>query len=200
MTQIQPAYCAHQRRRWMRPDAFRFVRPNWRRFVRAGFERELPFDHYERKYSPDQPRVPAGNPYGGQWTSGGGGGGDNGNGVTTELSAAGHHHIPKAIFEKYPFPPETRAVFEQATTGTLRDPSSNWFDREHRAYNDAVKALLDRYLETNGIDPRKMTPDQARAFIGTVLRSPDLRIKNFIRRMKIRELRRFIFRRMRGAE
>ena len=29
-----------------------------------------------RKYSPSQPRVPAGNPYGGQWTSGGGGAGD----------------------------------------------------------------------------------------------------------------------------
>jgi hypothetical protein len=28
---------------------------------------------YERKYSPDQPRVPAGNPDGGEWTSGGGG-------------------------------------------------------------------------------------------------------------------------------
>ncbi|SEL99783.1 hypothetical protein SAMN04515666_106398 [Bosea lupini] len=28
-----------------------------------------------RKYNPDQPRVPAGNTGGGQWTSGGGGGG-----------------------------------------------------------------------------------------------------------------------------
>lgn len=31
-----------------------------------------------RKYSPDQPRVPAGNSGGGQWTSGGGGGGGSG--------------------------------------------------------------------------------------------------------------------------
>lgn len=30
------------------------------------------------KYSPDQPRVPAGNPDGGQWTSGGGDGGSDG--------------------------------------------------------------------------------------------------------------------------
>ena len=29
----------------------------------------------QRKYSPDQPRVPAGNTGGGQWTSGSGGGG-----------------------------------------------------------------------------------------------------------------------------
>jgi hypothetical protein len=27
----------------------------------------------QRKFSPDQPRVPAGNPDGGQWTDGGGG-------------------------------------------------------------------------------------------------------------------------------
>ncbi len=32
--------------------------------------------HVLRKYSPDQPRMPAGLPEGGQWTSGGGGGGD----------------------------------------------------------------------------------------------------------------------------
>lgn len=31
-------------------------------------------DAVERKYNPDQPRVPAGDPRGGQWTAGGGGG------------------------------------------------------------------------------------------------------------------------------
>jgi HK97 family phage portal protein len=34
----------------------------------------------ERRYAPDQPRVPAGNPDGGQWTSGGGGGDGGGGG------------------------------------------------------------------------------------------------------------------------
>ncbi|MBV9394804.1 MAG: hypothetical protein JOZ84_10360 [Methylobacteriaceae bacterium] len=34
--------------------------------------------HVLRKYSADQPRVPAGTPEGGQWTSGGGGGGSGG--------------------------------------------------------------------------------------------------------------------------
>jgi hypothetical protein len=33
------------------------------------------YDALRRKYSPNQPRVPAGNSDGGQWTSGGGGGG-----------------------------------------------------------------------------------------------------------------------------
>jgi len=34
---------------------------------------DLVLQRLRRKYSPDQPRVPAGNPDGGQWTSGGGG-------------------------------------------------------------------------------------------------------------------------------
>jgi hypothetical protein len=70
MTQFKDAYTEHQLKRWMRPDAWRFVRPDWQRFVRPGYEHEFPFELYERKYSPDQPRVPAGNPDGGQWTSG----------------------------------------------------------------------------------------------------------------------------------
>lgn len=59
----------HQLRRWMRGDAHRFVRADWRRHVRPGHESEFTFALYERKYSADQPRVPAGSPAGGQWTS-----------------------------------------------------------------------------------------------------------------------------------
>lgn len=69
---VHPAYLEHQLRRCMRPDAHSFVRPDWRRHVRPGFADDHPFALYERKYSPDQPRVPAGDPAGGQWTSGGG--------------------------------------------------------------------------------------------------------------------------------
>jgi hypothetical protein len=64
----------------MRPDAYRFIRPDWRRFARPGREDEHPFALYEGKYSPDQPRVPAGNREGGQWTNEDGGGGDGGGG------------------------------------------------------------------------------------------------------------------------
>ncbi|MEI9803786.1 MAG: hypothetical protein WDN48_04070 [Pseudolabrys sp.] len=78
MTRIDPAHLEHQLKRWMRPDAHHFVRPDWRRFVRPGFEDEHPFALYERKYSPDQPRAPAGSREGGQWTSDGGGNGQNG--------------------------------------------------------------------------------------------------------------------------
>jgi len=72
MAQFKDAWTAHQLKRWIRPAAHHFVRPDWRRYVRPGFERDFPFELYERKYSPDQPRVPAGDPAGGQWTSGDG--------------------------------------------------------------------------------------------------------------------------------
>jgi hypothetical protein len=52
---------AYQRARWLRPDAERWMRPDayrWRKPVHPD----------EQKYNPGQPRVPAGNPDGGQWT------------------------------------------------------------------------------------------------------------------------------------
>jgi hypothetical protein len=71
---------AHEAMRGTRPDAYRFIRPDWRRFVVPGSELAELYETIERKYSPDQPRVPAGNRDGGQWTSGGGGGGAGGSG------------------------------------------------------------------------------------------------------------------------
>ena len=68
------AYLTRQCERWTRPDAHLFVRPDWRRFVPRDAA-DHPFALYERKYRPDQPRVPAGNSDGGQWTADGGGGG-----------------------------------------------------------------------------------------------------------------------------
>lgn len=70
MHRVDPIYLEHQLKRWMRPDAHHFVRPDWRRFVRPEFQQDHPFALYERKYSPDQPRVPVGDPLGGQWTDG----------------------------------------------------------------------------------------------------------------------------------
>jgi hypothetical protein len=64
MPYIHEQWVAHQKKRWMRHDANRFLLP---RFVAT-----------ELKFDPHQPRVPAGNPDGGQWTLGD---------TTTELSA-----------------------------------------------------------------------------------------------------------------
>ncbi len=55
MTYFHPAWLEHQRRRWLRPDADRWLKPGWRHPVSG-----------EVKYDPNQPRVPAGNPDGGQ--------------------------------------------------------------------------------------------------------------------------------------
>lgn len=46
-----------------------------RRLIRLQDETRSLRDALARKYNPNQPRVPEGNPYGGRWTSGGGGGG-----------------------------------------------------------------------------------------------------------------------------
>ena len=62
-------FTQHQLKRWTRPDAHHFVRADWRRQVRPGFEGDHPFALYERKYDPNQARVPSGSPAGGQWTS-----------------------------------------------------------------------------------------------------------------------------------
>jgi hypothetical protein len=111
MAYIHPLAVEHHRKRWTRPDAYRFAAPGtpeakmpgylhpWAAVARAeeakaaaeqaerdAFEREvlrlrwelkklkleLELRRFQRKYSPDQPRVPAGNPDGGQWTDGGG--------------------------------------------------------------------------------------------------------------------------------
>jgi hypothetical protein len=65
MTQFRRAALDHAARRWLRPD--------WRRFFRPGSQNDPLYQYYERierKYDPNQPRVPAGTSEGGQWTSG----------------------------------------------------------------------------------------------------------------------------------
>jgi len=60
----------YQRRRWMRPNAHLYVRPDaalWQQPDRKLWQAP---DLTERKYNPDQPRIPAGGPDGGQWTDG----------------------------------------------------------------------------------------------------------------------------------
>jgi hypothetical protein len=85
MTTLHDSQAAH-RRRWMRPNAHLYIRQDAGRFMApgaprlvgaevvkyfesvAGSERDLPTA--ERKYSPNQPRIPAGRFGGGRWTDG----------------------------------------------------------------------------------------------------------------------------------
>lgn len=95
------AYAAHQRARlmrpdaarWMRPDAARWIRPDVARFLIPGTDPADVFPAMDRKYSPTQPRVPAGNPDGGQWTDGGSDGG---------LSARTGRNDPRVLSDATP--------------------------------------------------------------------------------------------------
>lgn len=73
MASHESIFKAVQRARWLRPDAYRWIRPDAARFLVPGTDPASVFPALQRKFSPDQPRVPAGNPDGGQWTDGGGG-------------------------------------------------------------------------------------------------------------------------------
>ncbi len=125
---------------------------SWRRACQKGAAKP----DAEGGVQPNQPRVPRGNPDGGQWTSEG----------TTDsrvlsdatpdpivpwaqyAAADGHHYVPRGVFEneKYSFSSETLQAFEDVKTGPLNDPTSNWYDEPHRNYNKAVEEALDRFL------------------------------------------------------
>ena len=75
MLQRDQAWLRHQQTRWMKADAGRWVRPAAARFLKPGVRPRDAFPALDRKYSASQPRVPAGNSRGGQWTSGNSGGG-----------------------------------------------------------------------------------------------------------------------------
>jgi len=176
-----------------------------------------------RKYSPDQPRVPAGNPDGGQWTEDGSSTGRirfaenrDPNTITDAwgnryYNPGGHHEVPRGVYRHWNLRPETRRVFDQATTGPIPDvgirstPDSPtyrhaWKDPGgglHGAYNDAVRELGERFLKENNLTPEQMTPDHARALLKEIRDSDDPRIRDFNDNM--RRIRR-LFRPRPGAD
>jgi hypothetical protein len=68
MNDHEAAWLAQQRARWLRPDAERWIRPDAARFLKPGTTPADVFPALARKYRPDQPRIPAGQPGGGRWT------------------------------------------------------------------------------------------------------------------------------------
>lgn len=143
-----------------------------------------------RKYRPDQPRVPAGNPHGGQWTDEGGGQGTSG-GETVDVDVTGstesppgffhrgrHHYVPQSVYKSMNFPTATRKVFDEGTTAPLNAGPHGW-SREHAVYNEAVKEHLQRFMSERAIRAEAMTPDQAREFVDRVKHSTDPRIRGF---------------------
>lgn len=72
MPQRGEAWLRHQQARWLQPDAHRWLRPDAARFLKPGSDLAEIYPALELKYNANQPRVPAGNPDGGQWTISGG--------------------------------------------------------------------------------------------------------------------------------
>ena len=157
-----------------------------------------------QKYSPDQRRVPKGNPHGGEWTTeapvstpvdDGSPSSKDDSEVASDVTpdntwipgaqyAAGweHHFVPWATFEEYSLQPATRQVFIDATSGPLADITANRWSPEHRAYNEAVDAAFKSFLERNNIaidETDQLTPAQAEEFVDEVFHSSDPRIRNF---------------------
>ena len=64
-----------------------------------------------------QPRVPRGNPDGGEWTKIAG----ELTGLPLPEEEGGHHFVNRGLFNKLPLPAETRKVFQSATTGPLQE-------------------------------------------------------------------------------
>lgn len=101
--------------------------------------------------------------------------------------------------EKYDFPADTLKALEAETTGRLKDPSRNFFDKMHREYNDAVEEALDRFIRRNNIGKGQMTPDEARIFASEIRKSEEPRIRQFNKRVYMREIMRSL-RYFRGRE
>jgi hypothetical protein len=97
----------------------------------------------QTKYRPDQPRVPAGNPDGGQWTSEGGGQGTHGDN-TIDVDVTGsterppgffhpgrHHFVPQSVYTGF----RSRARRERSLT--KRQQGGSRLDRM-----DGVKTIV----------------------------------------------------------
>ena len=152
---------------------FAALRKDWERTVR---------DYYARKagFRRDQPRWPKGSADdSGRW-SGGAGTEAPGTGTSSaESIPRGHHFVPGQLYQNEPLRPETRKVFEDATTGPLRG-QTHGNSVEHNNYNRAVKETFDRFMTENGIARSEdMTPEQARKILDEVRRSSDPRIRSF---------------------
>jgi hypothetical protein len=99
-------------------QAYRWLRHDWRRYVHRGSALEKYYEELERKYRPDQARVPAGNSDGGQWTDEGGGSSSQGgrggaSGSQGEPTAGDGRSDPRVLSDATPdnyYEPGTRLV------------------------------------------------------------------------------------------
>lgn len=98
-------------------------------------------DYYARKYSPNQPRVPAGRREGGQWTSIGGGGGINDSRVISDITPD-NDWIPGAQYAAGPrAPKDRRQPLHVPTPHTVEPAVSTYRPGQVSIVNDAQTGL-----------------------------------------------------------
>ncbi len=163
--------------------------------------------HGKANFDPNQPRVPAGNSDGGQWTDGTQatpeGGKPRARGtehkpsgspqaltsfldrmneqgyqwVNNVLLAAGHHLVPVAVVRKLGIPAETAKVLGD-TTGPLLPPRHGW-NEAHAKYSREAEKVVGDFAKARGKLPSQLTPDDGRALMKEFWHSKNPVIRQF---------------------
>ena len=107
--------------------------------LRADFMRTVR-DYYARKYSPDQPRVPAGSREGGQWTDGSGGGGVNDSRVISDATPD-NDWKPGAQYAAGPRGPQDRLPLHVPVPSAGEGVSSTYRAGQVSIVNDAQTGI-----------------------------------------------------------
>jgi HK97 family phage portal protein len=160
------------------------------------------------KFNPDQPRVPAGNSDGGQWTSGGDAGSaanaDEGRVLSDanedndwildaqyagqEQKRGGHHYVPKAVIKSFDnLSPEAKKFLMDDVTGSLKG-QRHGNSIPHMQYNEAVREHFDRFLEKNNLKPEEMTKNDAKRLSNEIKNSNQPSIRGFNMKIWMREI------------
>ena len=206
MAYMHPAAAEHLRKRWTRPDAYRFAAPGtpearppgylhpWAavaraeeakaaaeedakaafatkaRMLQASQDRlwamlaevkyELAWRRFQRKYSPDQPRVPAGNPDGGQWTDGGG--------TTAEVSVVDPRSDSAGLVMSDSTPDGVRAwaQYAEATDQKNRDDAA--IARTTAVLHGTVLQVSGTVIRRTDVSPREYGTEVHYAFANAV--------------------------------
>jgi RHS repeat-associated protein len=140
--------------------------------------------NYFRTYQPNQGRYTQNDPIGLE-------GGMNRFGYVEEnplswidplgLDPVGHHFVPQSLWKNEPLLPDTRRVFDRATTGPI--PGGHNYGDGHNKYNEATKEMYEKWKTQNKIQCETMTPKQADDFVRQVKQSTDPRIRDFNNRI-----------------
>ncbi len=94
-----------------------------------------------------------------------------------------HRIIPRSLYDfdndtRITFSPAAVKFFKGATLGAAYHVN---FTRRHFAYNDAVRAAIEKYLADHGICPTEMTTQEAKNLVKAIRKSNNKVIKWFLK-------------------